>query len=166
MINITCTWHEWWHDRKWKKQRATSKIPKSNKHKKQNAAATRTRNPNNHKQTVRGCELKLAIVSFCFYLSSTSLLFMRQGLFLNVAISFFFSSTCSFRAAISPSDIDSSSDSEPEELIKGKSCQVLWLWAKPKHQTTAATPTSENPKSSTYLYVKDNYKREEERCCA
>lgn len=63
-------------------------------------------------------------VSFCFYLSSTSLLFMRQGLFFNVAISFFFSSTCSFRAVISPSDSDSSPESEEEELEEGKSCHM------------------------------------------
>lgn len=66
---------------------------------------------------------RMWVLCFGFYLSSTSLLFMRQGLFLNVAISFFFSSTCSFRASISPSDSDSSSEpeeEEEEELIKGK----------------------------------------------
>lgn len=51
---------------------------------------------------------------------------MRQGLFLNVAISFFFSSTCSFRAAISPSDSDSSPEIEEaeDELTKGESCHM------------------------------------------
>lgn len=82
-----------------------------------------TRHFKKHKQTRRSCDLRTGHYEFCFYLSSKSLLFMRQGLFLNVAISFFFSSTCSFRAAISPSDSDSSSDSDEEELIKGKSCQ-------------------------------------------
>ncbi len=73
-------------------------------------------------QAGRGHEISLATVSVCFYLSTTSLLFMRQGWFLNVAINFFFSSTCSFRASISPSDNDSPSDSEEEEeeLIKGE----------------------------------------------
>lgn len=52
---------------------------------------------------------------FSFYLSTTSRFFMRQGWFLIVAISFFFSSTCSFRASISPSDKESSSDEEDEE---------------------------------------------------
>ena len=65
----------------------------------------------------------------CFYLSTTSLLFMRHGWFLNVAITFFFSSTCSFRASISPSDSESSSESESEdELIKGKTCHDPGLW--------------------------------------
>ena len=78
----------------------------------------------------RGCELKLAtVLAYCFYLSTTSLLFMRHGWFLNVAITFFFSSTCSLRASISPSDSDSSSESESEdELIKGKTCHDPGLW--------------------------------------
>lgn len=64
----------------------------------------------------------------CFYLSTTSLLFMRQGWFLSVVSSFFFSSTCSFRASISPSDSEPSSDSEEEEeLIKGKMSHEPWL---------------------------------------
>lgn len=62
-----------------------------------------------------GSGISVNWLSFSLYLSSKSLFFMRQGLFLNVAISFFFSSTCSFRAAISPSDNDSSSGSEDEE---------------------------------------------------
>lgn len=46
---------------------------------------------------------------------------MRQGLFRSVAISFFFSSTSSFSRAISPSDIDWSSElSSEDELLQNK----------------------------------------------
>lgn len=48
------------------------------------------------------------------YLSRTSLRFILHGLFLMVAISFFFSSTSSINRAISPSDMESSSSSESE----------------------------------------------------
>lgn len=53
------------------------------------------------------------------YFRSVSLRFIRHGLFLMLAISFFFSSTSSINRAISPSDMDSSeseSESESEEL--------------------------------------------------
>lgn len=53
------------------------------------------------------------------YFKSVSLRFIRQGLFLMLVISFFFSSTSSINWAISPSDIDSTSsesESESEEL--------------------------------------------------
>lgn len=71
-----------------------------------------------------------------FYLSTTSLLFMRQGWFLIVASSFFFSSTCSFRASISPSDSEPSSESEEEEeLIKRKISHEPW----PQQGVTGAT---------------------------
>lgn len=48
------------------------------------------------------------------YLRCVSLRFILHGLFLMVAISFFFSSTSSISRAISPSDMDSSSSSELE----------------------------------------------------
>ena len=60
------------------------------------------------------CTFHVKCVHFV-YLRSLSLLFMRHGLFLRVAISFFFSSTSSFREAISPSDRESSSPDSPEE---------------------------------------------------
>lgn len=71
--------------------------------------------------------LKVILLFFSFYLSTTSLLFILHGWFLNVAIIFFFSSTCSFNASISPSDSDSPSDSEEEEeeLLKGKTSHEL-----------------------------------------
>lgn len=55
------------------------------------------------------------------YFRTVSLRFIRHGLFLMFAISFFFSSTSSIKRAISPSDMDSSSsesesESESEEL--------------------------------------------------
>lgn len=53
------------------------------------------------------------------YFKNVSLRFIRHGLFLMLAISFFFSSTSSINRAISPSDMDSSSsesESESEEL--------------------------------------------------
>lgn len=75
------------------------------------------------------CQLQpLYIHVYWFYLSTTSLFFMRQGWFLIVASSFFFSSTCSFKASISPSESEPSSESEEEdELIKGKMCHESWL---------------------------------------
>lgn len=55
---------------------------------------------------------------------------MRQGWFLKVAMIFFFSSTCSFKASISPSDSDSPSESEEEEeLIKGKDASHAHCWS-------------------------------------
>ena len=46
------------------------------------------------------------------YFKCVSLRFILHGLFLMLAISFFFSSTSSISRAISPSDMDSSSSSE------------------------------------------------------
>lgn len=48
------------------------------------------------------------------YFRCVSLRFILHGLFLMVAINFFFSSTSSISRAISPSDMDSSSSSESE----------------------------------------------------
>lgn len=50
------------------------------------------------------------------YFKCVSLRFILHGLFLMVAISFFFSSTSSISRAISPSDMDSSSSSFESEL--------------------------------------------------
>lgn len=93
------------------------------------------------------------VASF-FYLSWMSLRFMRQGLFLKVEISFFFSSTSSFRAAISPSDRDSSSDSEEEELPQGESCHVPWLG----QDVTAETSRAQTPNSSSFSEHKNLFK--------
>lgn len=57
-----------------------------------------------------------AISQLVHYFRCTSLLFIRQGLFLIIAMTFFFSSTSSFSRSISPSDMDSSSESVLESV--------------------------------------------------